>query len=385
MKNIHCLNKISQVGLSQLPETYQLIEQIDHADAILVRSASMHEMKLPDSVVAVARAGAGVNNIPLNDYAQQGVVVFNTPGANSNAVVELIVAGMLLSARNIYQGMRWIDENKHDEQIAKSIEKAKSQFAGTEILNKSIGIIGLGAIGASLSEVCSSLGMNVYATTTLNYEEYEKKTLPKNMKLFRTMDAFLDKCDYISINIPLLPDTKHIINKDVMNKMKDGVVILNFARDGLVNDDDMEQALQSKKVGQYVTDFPNYRTANMEGVLAIPHLGASTEEAEDNCAFMASKQIVDYIENGNIINSVNYPTINAGQKVSDYRLSILYDASIKLCDHMHEILDKENVISCYDEKNQSYGAAIIDLKTHLSNDLISQISQIKGILKVRLI
>ncbi|MCR3906408.1 MAG: 3-phosphoglycerate dehydrogenase family protein [Tenericutes bacterium] len=385
MKNIHCLNKISQVGLSQLPESYQLVDQINNADAILVRSANMHEMKLPESVVAVARAGAGVNNIPLSDYAKKGVVVFNTPGANSNAVVELILAGMLLSARNIYQGMRWIEDNKKDEQVSKSIEKAKSQFAGTEILNKTIGIIGLGAIGASLSEVCSSLGMFVYGTTTLNYEEYEKKTLPKNMTLMRNMEEFLDKCDYISLNIPLTPETKHIINQDVINKMKDGVVILNFARDGLVNDDDIEQALQSKKVKQYVTDFPNYRTANMEGVLAIPHLGASTEEAEDNCAYMASKQIVDYIENGNITNSVNFPFINQGNKPSDHRLSILYDASIDLCKQINDIIGKENVQNCSLKSHQEFGAAIIDIKTKITNDQLNQINQIKGVLKARLI
>lgn len=320
---IFCLNKISPVGLAVLPSTYEVsTENMDNAEAIMVRSAAMHEMELPKEVLCVARAGAGVNNIPLDKFAEQGVVVFNTPGANANAVKELTIAMMLLAARDIRGSMEWVKENKEDELINKTMEKAKSKFAGTELLGKTLGIIGCGAIGALVADAAYKLGMRVLAV------EPSKATLERNKELLAnakivTADEMLKEADYITIHVPLLDATKGMINKEFLSKAKDGVIVINAARDALVNDDDMKEALESGKVRRYVTDFPNHKTANMDGVIAISHLGASTEEAEDNCAMMAAKQVVDFYENGNITNSVNYPNVNLGIK-NGKRILVLY-------------------------------------------------------------
>lgn len=322
--NIHCLNKISPVGLKVLPESYKLVEDIAAADAILVRSAAMHEIVLPEKVVAVARAGAGVNNIPLDVYAKAGVVVFNTPGANANAVKELTIAAMLLAARDIKGSMKWVEENKGDELINKSMEKAKSAFAGTEILGKTLGIIGCGAIGALVAGAASALGMHVIAVEPSEATRARNASvLPKDIE-FVNNDELYARADYISVHVPLCDGTKGMINKEAFAKMKDGVIIINCARDAIVNDDDLKLAIEAGKVRKYVTDFPNPKTANMDGVIAISHLGASTEEAEDNCAAMAAKQIVDYVENGNIINSVNYPRIDLGKK-EGMRVVVLFE------------------------------------------------------------
>ena len=328
---ILCLNKISPVGLKVLPSSYGFTEDVNEADAILVRSANMLEMTLPQNVLAVGRAGAGVNNIPLEAYAKAGVVVFNTPGANANAVKELTIAGMLLAARDIHGSMEWVKANKGDELINKSMEKAKSAFAGTEILGKTLGIIGCGAIGALVAQAAGALGMHVLGV------EPSEATIERNKHLFPTdmeivsAEEMYAKADYISVHVPLMDATRGMLNKDVFAKCKDGVIVVNCARDAIVNDDDMKEALASGKVRRYVTDFPNYKTANMEGVVAISHLGASTEEAEDNCAAMAAKQIVDYVENGNIINSVNFPRIDLGKKEGT-RIVVLFEGN-----HIEEI------------------------------------------------
>ena len=326
-----CLNKISPVGLKVLPSSYQITEDVNEAGAILVRSANMLEMELPENVLAVARAGAGVNNIPLEAYAKKGVVVFNTPGANANAVKELTIAGMLLAARDIKGSMKWVDENKGDELINKSMEKAKGAFAGTEILGKTLGIIGCGAIGALVAQAAGALGMHVIGVEpSAATIERNKHLFPADMEIVSS-DEMYARADYISIHVPLMDATKGMLNKEVFAKCKDGVIVVNCARDAIVNDDDMKEALASGKVRRYVTDFPNYKTANMEGVVAISHLGASTEEAEDNCAAMAAKQVVDFVENGNIINSVNYPRIDLGKKEGT-RVVVLFEG-----DHVEEV------------------------------------------------
>lgn len=322
--NILCLNKISPVGMKVLPSSYKVTEDINDADAILVRSAAMHEMVLPKRVIAVARAGAGVNNIPLDAYAKAGVVVFNTPGANANAVKELTIAGMLLAARDIRGSMEWVKANKDDELINKSMEKAKGAFAGTEILGKTLGVIGCGAIGALVAQAAGALGMHVIGVEpSAATIEKNKHLFPKDMEIV-SYDELYKRADYISVHVPLLDATKGMLNKDAFAKMKPGVIIVNCARDAIVNDDDLEVAIKEGKVRRYVTDFPNHKTANMEGVVAISHLGASTEEAEDNCAAMAATQVVDYVENGNIINSVNYPRLDLGKKEGK-RVVVLFE------------------------------------------------------------
>lgn len=322
--NILCLNKISPVGMKVLPSSYKVTEDINEADAILVRSAAMHEMVLPKRVVAVARAGAGVNNIPLDVYAKAGVVVFNTPGANANAVKELTIAAMLLAARDIRGSMEWVKANKEDEAINKSMEKAKGAFAGTEILGKTLGVIGCGAIGALVAQAAGALGMHVIGVEpSAATIEKNKHLFPKDMEIV-SYDELYKRADYISVHVPLLDATKGMLNKEAFAKMKDGVIIVNCARDAIVNDNDLEEAIKAGKVRRYVTDFPNHKTANMEGVVAISHLGASTEEAEDNCAAMAARQVVDYVENGNIINSVNYPRLDLGKKEGK-RVVVLFE------------------------------------------------------------
>ncbi len=312
MIKYNCLNPISPLGLGNFTDNYEATENFDEADVALVRSAAMHDLDLPESLVAVARAGAGVNNIPLDKCADKGIVVFNTPGANANGVKELVLCGMLLASRDVIGGNTWVKENKDDENINKSMEKAKKQFAGGEILGKTLGIIGLGAIGRLVANSAVALGMDVVGVDPFLSEE-GKAMLDDKVKIVDTNDDVYAVSDFISIHVPLLDDTKEMINKDTIAKMKDGVVILNYARDLLVSDADMKEALASGKVKKYVTDFPNYASANTEGVIAFPHLGASTAESEDNCAIMAVKQIMDFVENGNIVNSVNFPKVNKGE------------------------------------------------------------------------
>ena len=372
-----CLNKISPVGLKVLPSSYELTEDMNDADAILVRSANMLETKLPKNVLAVGRAGAGVNNIPLEVYAKEGVVVFNTPGANANAVKELTIAAMLLAARDIRGSMEWVKENKNDELINKSMEKAKGAFAGTEILGKNLGIIGCGAIGALVAQAAGALGMHVLGVEPSEAViERNKHLFPSDMEIV-SADEMYKRADYISVHVPLMDATRGMLNKDVFAKCKDGVIVVNCARDAIVNDDDMKEALASGKVRRYVTDFPNYKTANMDGVIAISHLGASTEEAEDNCAMMAANQIVNYIENGNIINSVNYPRVDLGKKEGT-RALVLFEE-----EHASEV---SKVLSDGATKyvlahNKGYGAALAE---GISFDE-TKLKSIPGVIKIRII
>ena len=371
-----CLNKISPVGLKVLPSSYTLTEDINEADAILVRSANMLETTLPSNVLAVARAGAGVNNIPLENYAKAGVVVFNTPGANANAVKELTIAAMLLAARDIRGSMEWVKNNKEDELINKSMEKAKGAFAGTEILGKTLGIIGCGAIGALVAQAAGALGMHVLGVEPSEATiERNKHLFPSDMEIVSS-DEMYSRADYISIHVPLMDATRGMLNKEVFSKCKDGVIVINCARDAIVNDDDMKAALESGKVRRYVTDFPNYKTANMDGVIAISHLGASTEEAEDNCAAMAAKEIVDFVENGNIINSVNYPRIDLGKKEGK-RVVVLFEG-----DHLSEITKLLNsATKMASGMKGNFGAVVAEIQS----PNIDALKSISGVKRVHLI
>ena len=382
---VFCLNKISPVGLKVLPKEYEVsTENIEGASAVMVRSAAMHEMELPEEVLCVARAGAGVNNIPLDKYAEKGVVVFNTPGANANAVKELTIAMMLLAARDLRGSMEWVKENKGDELINKSMEKAKGAFAGTEILGKTLGVIGCGAIGALVADAANKLGMKVLGV------EPSAATVKKNKELLQgtkivSMDEMLKEADYISVHVPLLDATKGMVNKEFLAKAKDGVIVINAARDALVNDDDMKEALASGKVRRYVTDFPNYKSANTEGVVAISHLGASTEEAEDNCAAMAAKEIIDFVENGNIINSVNYPRIELGPKGAARRMVVLHKASLDSKEILKIVGECRNILKFATGVKGEYAATVIELEKKPGVDTCprEQLEALPGTIKVR--
>ncbi len=385
MRKIHCLNNISKVGLKSMCSSYGLTDEINSADAILVRSAKMHEIKLSSSVLAVARAGAGVNNIPLQPYADQGIVVFNTPGANANAVKEINIAGMLLASRDIYGGMNWLNANKEDPGISKSIEKAKSQFAGTEISGKTIGIIGMGAIGVMLAKACHALGMNVIGAE-FNLERLNtiRPMLDEEIKLVQDKEELYAVCDFISLNLPLNTYTKHMFNQEAFKLMKNGVVLLNFARDGLVNDDDLKVALANNQLRSYVTDFPNAKTANMDGVIAIPHLGASTKEAEDNCASMAISQIENYLEKGIIKNSVNYPDVDPGEFKALGRILVLHRVSNHRIEMLNSVKELITKVKGYKEVQKAgYGVVVFDCDSDITNEVLANIKAIENVILVR--
>ena len=347
MHKIHYLNKISPKGTALWKENYEETKDLGQAEAVMVRSAVMHDMEFSDNLVAIARAGAGVNNIPLDRCAEKGIVVFNTPGANANGVKEMVLCGMLLGARDVVGGIRWVQSIKDEGDIAKKVEKGKSQFAGNEIMNKTLGVIGLGAIGGPVANAAIKLGMQVYGCDP--YISIDAAWhLNSNIIHAKTREEVYANSDIITLHVPLLDSTKHMINAETIAMMKDGVVILNFARDLLVDDDALEAALKSGKVKRYITDFPNDRTAGMEGVVAIPHLGASTEESEDNCAKMAVKQTMNYLENGNIINSVNYPNCDMGVCTKPGRIMILHK-------------NIPNTISRFTTTVASYGINISDM------------------------
>ena len=384
MHQVHYLNKISPKGMELWTEDYCTAQNQEDAEAILVRSAAMHDMQFSDKLLAVARAGAGVNNIPLERCAQEGIVVFNTPGANANSVKELALCGMLLACRDIVGGIEWVKENKDDPNIAKSVEKNKAQFAGHEIAHKSLGVIGLGAIGGPLANAARRLGMNVYGCDPFISIDAAWH-LDSHIVRVKTRDEIYSQCDIISLHTPLLDDTRKMINAEAISKMKDGVIILNFARDLLVDDDAMEEALKSGKVKRYVTDFPNARTANMEGVIAIPHLGASTEESEDNCAKMAVSQVMNYLENGNIINSVNFPNCDMGICTKEDRITILHKNIPNTLSKFTAAVAAENA-NISDMVNRSrgeYAYTMLDLDHAVSDNVIEEIKKIKGVLRVR--
>ena len=386
MYKYHCLNPISAVGLDQLDENYVNVETAKGADAILVRSAKMHEMEFDKNLKVIARAGAGVNNIPLERCAEEGVVVFNTPGANANGVKELVIAGMLLAARDIIGGINWVQEYEEDGDIAKITEKKKKVFAGTELEGKKLGVIGLGAIGVLVANAAVHLGMEVYG-----YDPYVSVrsawSLSRMVKHIASIDELFETCDYITIHVPYIPETKGMLNKEAFDQMKDGVVILNFARDLLVNDDDMKAALESGKVRRYVTDFPNPAVVKMPNVIATPHLGASTAESEDNCAVMAVHELREFLENGNIINSVNYPNCDAGVCNTEGRITVAHKNIPTMLTQFTNVFAEEgiNIAHMTNKSRGDYSYCVFDIDAASSKALEDKLNAIDGVLKVRII
>lgn len=386
MRKIHCLNPISHLGTDLLPDSYELVGSIAEADGILVRSASMHELEFPEGLRAIARAGAGVNNIPLDTCSEQGIVVFNTPGANANGVKELAIAGLLLAARDIAGGIEWCREQKDDLNISNDMEKAKKAFVGTEIKGKKLGVIGLGAIGAEVANAAAALGMEVYG-----YDPFISVNaawmLSRDVRHIMDADTIYRECDYITVHVPLLDSTRGMINRESLGAMKEGVVILNYARDLLVNDDDMAEALASGKVRRYVTDFPNPKVMQMMNTICTPHLGASTEESEDNCAVMAVKELMDYLENGNIRNSVNYPAIDMGVCTVERRIAILHLNVPNMIGQITSTLAAMdvNISNMMNKSREKYAYTLLDLETDLDEAALRKLNAIKGVLRVRVI
>lgn len=381
-----CLNPIAAVGLDNLTEDYKQTEDFAQADAVLVRSAAMHDMELSDKLCAVARAGAGVNNIPLDKCAENGIVVFNTPGANANGVKELLISGMLLAARDIVGGIDWVKANADDENISKSMEKAKKNFAGSEIKGKKLGVIGLGAIGVLVANAANRLGMDVYGVDPF-LSVKNALTLSRDITVCKSYDELYKTCDYITVHVPYMPETKGLLNKEAFDQMKDGVVVLNFARDLLVNDDDMKAALESGKVAKYVTDFPNPAVVKMPNVIATPHLGASTEESEDNCAIMAVEEIRDFMENGNIRNSVNYPACDAGVCETKGRITVAHKNIPNMLTQFTTVFSSEgiNISHMTNKSRGDYSYCIFDIDSDSTEAIAQKLSAIDGVLKVRII
>jgi len=384
MFQYHYLNKISDKGTALWTDEFAKTEEIDKAQAVVVRSAAMHDMTFAPELLAIARAGAGVNNIPLDRCAQEGIVVFNTPGANANGVVELALCGMLLGSRDVVGGINWVQTIKDTPDVGKQVEKGKSQFAGHEIAGKSLGVIGLGAIGGPLANAAIKLGMNVYGCDPFISIDAAWH-LDSNIIPVKTRDEIYANSDIITLHVPLLPDTKGMIDRDAISKMKDGVVILNFARDLLVDDDAMEEALKSGKVRRYITDFPNDRTAGMEGVVAIPHLGASTEESEDNCAKMAVKQVMNYLKNGNIVNSVNFPNCDMGICSKAARVTILHKNIPNMLSQFTTVLSEEhiNISDLVNRSKGDYAYTMLDLDSVPSKAAIEKLTKTEGVIRVR--
>ena len=386
MHNIHYLNKISDKGTALWTEDYTVGAAAEQAEAILVRSASMHEMEMPENLLAIARAGAGVNNIPLTSCADQGIVVFNTPGANANSVMELALCGMLLACRDIVGGINWVQTVKESPDVAKLVEKGKSQFAGHEIRDKKLGVIGLGAIGGPLANAARRLGMQVYGCDPFISIDAAWH-LDSHVNRVKTREEIYAQCDIITLHVPLLDDTRKMINAEAISKMKDGVIILNFARDLLVDDDAMAEALKSGKVSRYVTDFPNEKTAQMSGCIAIPHLGASTEESEDNCAKMAVRQMMDYLENGNIVNSVNFPNCEMGVCATAGRITILHKNIPNSLSRFTTAMASENINidGLVNKSRGDYAYTMLDLDHTPSAHAVEELKKIDGVLRVRII
>ena len=386
MYKVHYLNKISPKGTELWTEDYQQTDDLKEAEGVLVRSASMHDMEMPENLLAIARAGAGVNNIPLTTCADQGIVVFNTPGANANSVMELAICGMLLACRDIVGGINWVQSVKDSPDVAKLVEKGKSQFAGHEIRDKKLGVIGLGAIGGPLANAARRLGMQVYGCDPFISIDAAWH-LDSHVNRVKSRDEIYANCDIITLHVPLLEDTKKMINGDALAKMKDGVIILNFARDSLVDDDAMAEALKSGKVARYVTDFPNPKTANMPGCIAIPHLGASTEESEDNCAKMAVRQVMDYLENGNIVNSVNFPNCDMGICTTAGRITILHKNIPNSLSQFTAAMAGENINidGLVNKSRGDYAYTMLDLDHTPSANAVEVLKKIDGVLRVRII
>lgn len=386
MFQYYCLNPIAEVGLNKFRDNFTKTEDINDAEGILVRSAAMHDMELSDKLLAVARAGAGVNNIPLDKCAEKGIVVFNTPGANANGVKELVFAGMLLAARDVVGGIEWVKGQTANENVAKDAEKEKKNFAGTELQDKKLGVIGLGAIGVKVANTAKHFGMEVYG-----YDPYVSVdaawNLSRDVKHVLNVEEIYENCDYITVHVPLLDSTKGMINKDAIAKMKDGVILLNFARDLLANEADVLEGIASGKVRKYVTDFPNTTTVGKEGCIVIPHLGASTEESEDNCAKMAVKELMNYLDNGNIINSVNYPNLDMGICNQAGRVAIFHKNIANMISKFTATFGDLN-INITDMANKSRGEVaytMLDVEVPVTDEIVSKLQAIDGVIRVRVV
>lgn len=386
MYNIKTLNKISKIGLSQFDDTkYTCADEIENPDAVLVRSASMHDMDFPASLKAIARAGAGTNNIPCDKCAEQGIVVFNTPGANANAVKELVLAGLFLASRKVIPGIEWAKTLKgKGDQVGKLVEKGKSAFAGPEIMGKTLGVIGLGAIGVLVANAAEKLGMTVYG-----YDPYLSVegawNLSRNIKHATSLDDIYANCDYISIHVPLNDSTRHTVNEESIAKMKDGVRILNYARGELVDSDAIIKALEDGKVASYVVDFPDDKVLGVEGVIAIPHLGASTPESEENCAYMAANEIIAYLETGSIINSVNMPNVKLGA-VNGARVCIIHKNVPNMIAQISSAVSNAglNIDQLVNNSRGSYAYTVVDL-ADVTDDAVAEIEKIDAVISVRVI
>lgn len=386
MFKYNCLNAISEAGLKPLSSDFVKTDDVNEAEAILVRSAAMHDMEFSDNLLAIARAGAGVNNIPLDKCAEKGIVVFNTPGANANGVKELVIAAMILTSRNLIAANGWVNENKDDENIGKTMEKAKSKFAGREVKGKKLGVIGLGAIGVLVANAASSLGMEVIGCDPF-LSVQNALNLSRKVKLVKEREEVFRECDYITVHVPLLDDTKEMINADTISMMKDGVIILNFARDLLIKEDAVIEGLASGKIAGYATDFPSVKLANTKGVVAFPHLGASTTESEDNCAVMAAAEITDYLENGNIRNSVNFPACDMGVCSQAGRIAVLHKNVPNIISGLTTVFGQSgiNIDKMMNQSRGEYAYSIIDIDKAGAKDIADEIATKEGILKVRVI
>lgn len=384
MRKYYCLNQIAKEGLERFSEEYGRTEDICEADGILVRSASMHEMELPQKLLAVARAGAGVNNIPLERCAQQGIVVFNTPGANANGVKELVIAGMLLACRNIAGGIRWVEQNREDAAIASTAEKEKKKFAGIELAGKKLGIIGLGAIGVKVANAARHLGMEV-----LGYDPYVSVdaawNLSRDVRHVLDVREIYGQCDFITIHVPLLDSTKGMIGKEAVSEMKDGVILLNFSRDLLVDERAVLEGIRTGKVRRYVSDFPNPVTAGQKGCIVIPHLGASTEESEINCAAMAVRQLRDYLENGNIKNSVNFPDCDMGVCASASRVVVFHKNIANMIAKFSAVVGGSglNIANMMNRSKGAVACTMMDLESDADDGILERLGQIEGVFRVR--
>ncbi len=380
-----CLNPIAKIGINNFNENYSVVDNVDDADGILVRSANMLEMEFSKNLLAIARAGAGVNNIPCDKCAEQGIVVFNTPGANANGVKEMVLAAMLIASRDIIGGTEWVKANAGDPEIAKLTEKSKKKFAGTEIFGKKLGIIGLGAIGVRVANAARQLGMEVYG-----YDPYlsidAAWRLSSDVKHVTNVDDIYSKCDIITIHVPALDSTKGMINKDAIAKMKKGVILINLARDILCNEADVLSGINAGKIRKYVTDFPNSVVAGHDGCIVIPHLGASTEESEDNCAVKAVLELKDYLENGNINNSVNFPNCDMGI-CNKPRVAIFHKNVANMISQFTTVLGTAgmNISDMTNKSKGDYAYTLIDLEDTVTDEIVKKLSKVDGVIRVRVV
>ena len=380
-----CLNPIAQAGLDNFTKEYEKTEELAKADGILVRSA-MHEMELPDNLLAVARAGAGVNNIPLEKCAEKGIVVFNTPGANANGVKELVIAGMLLASRDVVDGINWVRENRDDPNVAKAAEKEKKKFAGTEVMGKKLGIIGLGAIGVKVANVARHLGMEVYG-----YDPYVSVaaawSLSRDVKHVMDVNEIYEQCDFITIHVPLMDATKGMVNAEAIGRMKDGVILLNFARDLLVDEKAVLDGIAAGKIRKYVSDFPNPVTAGQPDCIVIPHLGASTEESEENCAVMAVRELKEYLENGTIQHSVNFPDCDMGVCQCASRVAVFHKNIANMIAKFTSVMgwNNINIVNMTNKSKGDVAYTLLDLESPANESILTQLRTIDGVSRVRVV